>query len=254
MYESWRVTAQNGIPDFVISDNGPQFTSSEFAQFRREWGFEHRKSSPRHQQANDQAESAVKMAKSTLRKAKKSKSDLYLAIRAAQNTSTEYMDSSPAQRLLRRRTKTQLPITAELLKPQHVNTEDINKWIKMCQQKQAHYYNGRARDLAPLQEGYAVHMRKFTLNGKTWDKATVAKRLDKQLYLVGTEDASYRQNRVDLWKTQEMSQPDTSSIKRRKVNSGNGCQKPQPLCQPASMSPSKQPEILFHTSDNCTTK
>ena len=108
----------------------------------------------------------------------------------------------------------------------------------MCQQKQAHYYNGRARDLAPLQEGYAVHMRQFTLNGKTWDKATVAKRLDKQLYLVGTEDASYRRNRVDLWKTQEMSQPDTSSIKRRKVNSGNGSQKPQPLCQPASMSPS----------------
>ena len=97
-------------------------------------------------------------------------------------------------------------------------------------------------------------MRPFTLNGKTWDKATVAKRLDKQLYLVGTEDASYRRNRVDLWKTQEMSQPDTSSIKRRKVNSENGCQKPQPLCQPASMSPSKQPEILFHTSDNCTTK
>ena len=27
----------------------------------------------------------------------------------------------------------------------------------MCQQKQAHYYNGSARDLAPLQEGYAVH-------------------------------------------------------------------------------------------------
>ena len=123
----------------------------------------------------------------------------------------------------------------------------------MCQQKQAHYYNGRARDLAPLQEGYAVH-ETIHIEWEDMGKATVAKRLDKQLYLVGTEDASYRQNRVDLWKTQEMSQPDTSSIKRRKVNSGNGCQKPQPLCQPASMSPSKQPEILFHTSDNCTTK
>ena len=53
-----------------------------------------------------------------------------------------------------------------------------------------------------------------------------------------TEDASYRWNRVDLWKTQERSQPDTSSIKRREVDSGNGCQKPQPLCQPASLSPS----------------
>ena len=119
------------------------------------------------------------MAKSTLRKAKKSKSDLYLAIRAAQNTSTEYMDSSPAQRLLRRRTKTQLPITAELLKPQHVNTEDINKQIKTRQQKQANYYNRKARDLPPLQDEDVEHMRPFTLNGKTWDKAMVAKRLDE---------------------------------------------------------------------------
>ena len=45
------------------------------------------------------------------------------------------MDWSPAQRLLERPNKTQLPITAELLKPQHVNTEDINKRIKMRQQK-----------------------------------------------------------------------------------------------------------------------
>ena len=162
----WR----NSIPDVVISDNGPQFTSSEFAQFGREWGFEHRTSSPGHQQANGQAESAVKTAKSTLRKARKSKSDPYVTILAARKTPTEYMDSSPVQRLLRRCTKTQLPITTELLKPQHVNTEDINKQIKTCQQKQVHYYNRKARDLPPLQE------------------------LDERSYLVMTEDASYRRN------------------------------------------------------------
>ena len=54
-----------------------------------EWGFEHRTSSPRHQQANGQAESVVKAAKSILRKAKKSKGDPYLAILAARNTLTE---------------------------------------------------------------------------------------------------------------------------------------------------------------------
>ena len=83
--------ARNGIPDVVISDNGPQFTSSEFAQFGREWGFEYKTSSPGHQQANGQAESAVKTAKSILRKAKKSNSDPYLVILAAQNTTTEYI-------------------------------------------------------------------------------------------------------------------------------------------------------------------
>ena len=81
---------RNGIPDVVISDNGPQFTSSEFAQFGREWGFEHKTSSPGHQQAFVQAESAVKTAKSIFRKAKKSKSDPYLAILAARKSTTEY--------------------------------------------------------------------------------------------------------------------------------------------------------------------
>ena len=121
-------------------------------------GAEHRTSSPGHQQANGRAESAVKTSKTILRKKKKSKSDPYLAILAARNTPTEYMDSSSVQRLLGRCTKTQLPITAELLKPKHVNTEDINKQIKTRQQKQANYYNRKARDLPPLQDEDVEHM------------------------------------------------------------------------------------------------
>ena len=54
--------ARNGIPEIVTSDNGPQFTSSQFALFTREWGFKHRTSSLHQQQANGQAESAVKTA------------------------------------------------------------------------------------------------------------------------------------------------------------------------------------------------
>ena len=68
-------------------------------------------------------------------------------------------------------------------------------------------------------------MRPFTLNGKTWDRAMVEKRLDERSYLVATEDASYRRNRVDLRKTQEMSQPDTCNMKRCEVNNAeNDCQ------------------------------
>lgn len=44
------------------------------------WVFEHQKSSPGHQQTNGQAESAVKMAKNILKKAKESKTGPYLAI------------------------------------------------------------------------------------------------------------------------------------------------------------------------------
>ena len=68
----------------------------------------------------------------------------------------------------------------------------------------------------------------------------MAKRLDERSYVVATGDASYRRNRVDLRKTQEMSQPDTGSVKRSEVNSGNDCQELQPTGQPTSMSPSRR--------------
>ena len=44
--------ARYGIPDQVISDNGPQFTSDEFTNFSRTWDFEHLTSSPGNSKAN----------------------------------------------------------------------------------------------------------------------------------------------------------------------------------------------------------
>ena len=96
---------------------GPQFTSEKFANF--EWSFEHRTSSPGHQQANGQAEAAAKTAKRLIRKAEETGSDPYKAILTQKNMPTEGMDSSPAQRLLGRRCKTLLPTTAKAPKCPH---------------------------------------------------------------------------------------------------------------------------------------
>ena len=62
--------ARYGIPDSIVMDNGPQFTSGRFRQFAEEWDFEVYRSSPGHQQANRMAEAAVKPANKLLRKAK----------------------------------------------------------------------------------------------------------------------------------------------------------------------------------------
>ena len=61
--------SRHGIPDVVISDNGPQFRSSEFNAFATEWEFEHLTRSPYHSQSNGKAESALKIAKTILKKA-----------------------------------------------------------------------------------------------------------------------------------------------------------------------------------------
>lgn len=107
-------------------------------------------------------------------------------------------------------------------------------YIKTCQQRQAHYYyDKKARDL-PALEG-DVRMSPFMLNGKTWEKATVSKRLDGRAYQGKTEDATYmyRWNRVDL--THEVNQADITA--RHAVNPENDYQEPQSARQPSSTLP-----------------
>jgi len=35
-----------GVPDIVVSENGPQFASAEFTKFAKQWHFEHVTVSP----------------------------------------------------------------------------------------------------------------------------------------------------------------------------------------------------------------
>ena len=50
--------ARKGVPEVVISDNGPQFAREQFTILANQWGFEHRPGSPGHQQTNRKAEAA----------------------------------------------------------------------------------------------------------------------------------------------------------------------------------------------------
>ena len=61
--------SQHGIPDVLVSNNGPQYISNEFVQFANEWEFRHVSSCPHHQKANGKAESAIKIAKNLFKKA-----------------------------------------------------------------------------------------------------------------------------------------------------------------------------------------
>ncbi len=60
--------ARYGIPDTVVSDNGPQYSAADFSKFAKQYGFTHVMSSPKYPQANGEAERAVRTVKELLKK------------------------------------------------------------------------------------------------------------------------------------------------------------------------------------------
>lgn len=108
--------ARQGIPDVLISDNGPQHSSHNFKMFSQKWEFLHRTSSP------VQAESAVKTAKRLMQKTAAAGQDPYLALLDHRNTPSQGLTTSPAQRLLSR-TRTLLPTKDALLEPKVSNNK-----------------------------------------------------------------------------------------------------------------------------------
>ena len=120
-------------------------------------------SSPGNSKANGKAESAVKTAKNLLHKALYSDKDPYTVILDYRNTPTQGMDSSPAQRLMNRRTKTLLPTSRTLLQPRVTYPEKDKRNLVKRQGQQIKYFNDGARDLREVAEGDIVRMKPFCL-------------------------------------------------------------------------------------------
>ena len=67
----------HGIPEKLVSDNGPQISPHEFAHFANEWDFRHITSSLTYPQLNGLVEKSVHIAKQLLKKSKSDNPDPY---------------------------------------------------------------------------------------------------------------------------------------------------------------------------------
>ena len=103
--------ARHGIPRYVMSDNGPQFRSAEYATFAEAYGFELMYSSRQHPKSNGQAERCVQTVKRMIKKCDADGSDIQLALLNYRNTLLEAVGASPTQLLTSRRLRSRLPIT-----------------------------------------------------------------------------------------------------------------------------------------------
>ena len=90
------IFSRHGIPEIVIPDNGPQYSSEEFQQFSTTSGFVQKTSSTTYSQSNGFAERNVQTVKRLLTKAKASNQGPYLSFLSYRNTPFQQM-GSPAQ-------------------------------------------------------------------------------------------------------------------------------------------------------------
>ena len=207
--------ARHGIPDEVVSDNGPQYSSLEFKAFALSWEFTHITTSPGFAQSNGQAERTVQTVKNILKKAAKDKTDPYLALLAYRNSPIDGVGLSPSQLLMSRRTKSKLPTSASLLKPSVRDGNDIHDKLRQRQDEQKRHHDVGAHELPPLRPGDTVRIRQPAFRGGNWDKTAIVSTNHNapRSYIVTTPDGrKYRRNRRQLLRTSETSfrSPDVS--------------------------------------------
>ena len=127
-----------GLPQILVTDNGPQFTSSEFSQFTKSNGIKHITSSPYHPSTNGLAERSVQTFKEGMKKQKTSTIETRVSrfLFAYCNTPHSTTIVSPAMSMFNRQLRSHL----DLLKP------DIEPTVLNCQFHQQLNHDLHARD------------------------------------------------------------------------------------------------------------
>ena len=123
----------------------------EFTEFSKDWGLKHVISSPRHAKSNGKAKAAVKIAKKIVKKAYRDNEDSWLALLDQRNTPMQSVNSSLVQRLMAWRTRTLLPISANLLYPRV--EKGVKEKLKAKRQKAKSYHDQGSKSLPELEIG-----------------------------------------------------------------------------------------------------
>ena len=181
--------ARWGIPEMLITDNGPCFSSADFKRFTEHWGVEHTSSSTRYAQSNGRAERAIGAIKELFRKCKAAGVNEAEALLDYRNTPND-TGFSPAQLIMGRRCRTRLVTNKELLQPMAGNNTAYQRRLE-SQNKVAYHYNKKGyRIRQPFQPGQHVTIR---LPGQsTWTRGVCIDNLGHRSYNVQVGSSIYR--------------------------------------------------------------
>lgn len=104
-----------------MSDNGTQFKSAVFDEFKAKYEFKHITSSPLHHQANGATESAVRISKRIL------KQEDFNFLMAYRTTPIPATGKTPSELIMGRQIRTSLPTMTKVLEPKLANRAAVMK-------------------------------------------------------------------------------------------------------------------------------
>ena len=194
------IFATHGIPEIMVSDNGPQYSSAVFKKFSEEYGFLHVTSSPKYPQANGAAERAVQTIKNLLKKNK----DPYLALLAYRSAPLQN-GLAPCELLMGRKINTRLPVIPSKLSPKQHDFNALRVKEEKYRDQQEKTFNRRHRaiNLPLLKEGDCVWVKDQHRSGTIIEKTQ-----NPRSYIVGTEKGEIRRNRSALVQNKSHSEKD----------------------------------------------
>ena len=152
-----------------MTDNGPPFSSKEFAAFANQYRFGHITSSPRYPQSNGFIERMVQTVKQSMRKCAAAGHDPTFAMLVYRATPLTTSIPSPAELLNGRKYRALLPIRSPIQNPhcQLVREQMVKDKDKMCE-----HYNKTARHLPSLSQNQRVYVQLHPQCNQ-WTPATI---------------------------------------------------------------------------------
>ena len=125
--------------------------------------FKHTTTSPLYPQANGLVEQSVQTLKNVLTKAKQDIRDPYLGLLEYRNTTIDEI-ASPAQLLMSRRFRSIIPTTEGQLQPRVLDPQQVNKKVRLKQERQKFYFDQHTKQLPVLKKGDQIRV----LMGNRW--------------------------------------------------------------------------------------
>ena len=184
------IFSRHGVPEILRSDNGPQFDSQEMSA---SYGFQHKSSSPHYPQSNGQAERMIQTVKRLLKKS----SDPYMALLIYRSTPLSWCGLSPAELLMGRRLRANLPLVKEQLTPNWPYLSEFRLKDQEYKRRQKVHYDlrHRVRPLPCLLDDSPVYIR---TKGKQVTGSVATSTPEPRSYTVVTPSGSVRRNQHHL--------------------------------------------------------